>query len=117
MKKVLALLVIAVLVISFADLGFAEEKSLGRKWQEFWQGLFDYPARVTEESAEVLGETGEEAVGVVTKEVSRIGEVTSGEFDKTDELITEPVVGTVETVKNAAEGTIMIPSEAAKDAE
>ena len=105
------ILCFVVTAISYA----AEKKSVGQKAKNFWQKLFNYPARVTEESAEVVTDAGKSATKVVTTEVKRIGEVTSGDVAKTKELIVEPLTGTAETAVTAVEETVKIPVEAAKE--
>jgi hypothetical protein len=95
----------------------AEKEGFGAKVKNFWRNLIGYPARVTEESASVIADTGRRGVDVVTSEVKRVAEVTSGDAAKTKELVTEPITGTVETAVKAAEGTAKVPSEALKERE
>lgn len=116
-KRVFAVVALAlVLSMALTSASYAAEKeSFGTKVKKFWRNLIGYPARVTEESASVVADTGKRSVNVVTKEVQRVGEVTTGDFDKTKELITEPITGTAETTVKAVEGTIKVPSEAAKE--
>jgi len=95
----------------------AEKEAGGSKMKSFWQKLFNYPAAVTEKSADVVTDTATRGTKVVTKEVERVGEVTSGEVAKTKELVTEPVTGSAETVVEAVKGTANVPVEAAKEAE
>lgn len=102
---ILCVLSLALAVNSFA----AEQETTGQKAKNFWQKLFNYPARITEESAKTVAQTGTGAVNVVTQEVKKVGQVTSGEIEKTPELITEPVQGTAETVKNTITQTAAIP--------
>jgi len=92
----------------------AENQTAGTKAKSFWQKLFNYPANVTKESVDVVSDTGKRGTEVVTKEVKTLGQVTSGEFGKTPELITEPITGTAETAVKAVEGTVQAPIEAAK---
>jgi len=93
----------------------AENQTFGAKFKNFWRRLFNYPAKVTDESATVVTDTGKRGTKVVTTEVKRAGEVTSGDIAKTKELVTEPITGTAETVVKAVEGTAKIPVEAAKE--
>lgn len=114
-KKFLGIVCIALgLCFMLTSISYAKETA-GTKFKRFWQRLFNYPARVTEESATVVTETGKKGVGVVTSEVKRIGEVTSGDIAKTKELVIEPITGTAETAVEAVEGTVKIPFEAAKE--
>ena len=116
-KKLFAITVLAVILsIMLISVSYAAEKeSFGTKFKNFWKNLFGYPARVTEESASVVADTGKNSVNVVTKEVKRVGEITTGDVAKTKELVTEPITGTAETTVKAVEGTAKIPSEAMKE--
>lgn len=118
MKRKLFLLTVAMLAICFIVSGVsyaAENESFGAKVKNFWKNLIGYPARVTEESASVVADTGKNSVKVVTSEVKKVGEVTSGDIDKTKDLITEPINQTAQTAAKAAEGVVNIPSEAMKE--
>jgi len=93
----------------------AEEQTGGQKAKSFWQKLFNYPANVTKESVNVVADTGKKGTEVVTNEVKTLGEVTSGDTDKAQNLVTDPIVGTGETTKIAVEGTANAPVKAAKE--
>ena len=117
MKKkllVLTVIILAISVMSVSSSYAAEKESFGTKIKNFWKNLLGYPARVTEESASVIADTGKKSVSIVTNEVKIVSEVTTGDATKTKELITEPITGTAETAVKAVEGVISIPSEAAK---
>lgn len=101
--------------ISYAATAEKDTQTSGQKAKSFWQKLFNYPANVTNESAGVVTEAAKGATNVVTKEVKTVGQVTSGSLGKTKDLVTEPLVGTAETTKNAIEGTVKIPVKANKD--
>ena len=118
MKKVICLTVCMMLVCGMVmvSTAYAAEKgSSGSKAKSFWQRLFNYPAKVTDESATVVTDAGKKGTTVVTNEVRRIGEVTSGDLAKTKELITEPITGTAEMTVTAVTETVKIPVEAAKE--
>ncbi|MDP2929020.1 MAG: hypothetical protein Q8O01_03020 [Candidatus Omnitrophota bacterium] len=118
MKKrmvVLTVVILAIFVMSISSSYAAENKSFGAKVKNFWKNLLGYPARVTEESAGVIADTGKKSVSVVTDEIKRVAEVTTGDTAKTKELITEPITGTAETAVKAVEGVVSVPSEAAKE--
>lgn len=93
----------------------AEKQTAGSKVKNFWRRLFNYPAKVAEESVMTVAETAKKGTEVVTEEVRRVGEVTSGDIAKTKELVTEPITGTAETAVQAVESTVKIPFEAAKE--
>jgi hypothetical protein len=118
MKKKLYVATVLVLALSImlASASYAaENESFGTKVKNFWKNLFGYPARVTEESASVVADTGKKSVNVVTNEVKKVGEVTSGDVAKTKDLVTEPITGTADTAVKAVEGTAKVPSEAMKN--
>ena len=109
---------IAVLALCFVLTGIsyaAETQTTGEKAKSFWQKLFNYPANVTNETAGVVTDAATGATNVVTKQVKTVGQVTSGEFEKTPNLVTDPLVGTAETTKKAVEGTVAVPTKAAKE--
>jgi hypothetical protein len=114
-QLILTVGIVAVIIMSSSISYGAEKENFGSKIKNFWKNLLSYPARVTEESASVVADTLKSGVGVVTNEIKRVGEVTTGDFAKTKELIIEPITGTAETAVHAAEGVIGIPSEAAKE--
>ena len=108
-------IILALCVMLTAVSYAAEKESLGAKMKNFWQRLFSYPANVTEKSAGVVSDTALKGTNIVTNEVKTVGQVTSGDVAKTKDLVTEPITGTAEMTKNAVEGTVAIPSEAAKE--
>ena len=118
MKKAIAMCACVMLVLGMilSVASYAEEKqSAGQKFASFWQKLFNYPANLTNETAGVISDTALRATKVVTNEIKTVGQVTSGEVDKTKNLITQPLVGTAETAKKAVEGTVAAPIKAGKD--
>ena len=116
-KKFIAIAcVILALCFILSGLSYASDKqTFGEKVKSFWQKLFNYPANVVNESAGVIADTAKGATSVVTNEVKTVGQVTSGDVAKTKDLVTEPVVWTVETTKKAVEGTVAIPANANKE--
>lgn len=116
-KRCIAILCVILIVCSIVvSASYAEEEeTFGAKFKKFWQSLFNYPAKVTEKSVDVVTDTVKKETKVVTTEVKRVGEVTSGDVSKTKELVVEPLTGTAETVKEAVEETIKIPVEAAEE--
>ncbi|MDD5427736.1 MAG: hypothetical protein PHI58_00675 [Candidatus Omnitrophica bacterium] len=113
-------LVIVALALCFilSGISYAADAETGtQKAKSWWQKLFNYPANVTNETAGVVTEAAKGATSVVTNEVKTVGQVTSGSLGKTQNLVTDPVMGTAETVKKAAEGTAAIPSNANKPEE
>jgi len=111
-----AICIILALCVMLTAVSYAAEKEgLGTKMKNFWQRLFNYPANVTEKSVGVVSDTAVKGTNIVTTEVKTVGQVTSGDVAKTKELVTEPITGTAEMTKKAVEGTVAIPSEAAKE--
>jgi hypothetical protein len=101
----------------FGSVSYAAEggESAGQKMKNFWQRLFGYPAKVTQDSAGVVADAGKKSVDIVANEVKTVGQVTSGEIEKTPNLVTEPVKNTVEATATAVTDTANIPVEAAKE--
>jgi len=109
---------VAVLALCFVLTGISyagDARTTGEKAKSFWQKLFNYPANVTNETAGVVTDAVTGTTNVVTKQVKTVGQVTSGEFEKTPNLVTDPLVGTAEATKKAVEGTVAVPSKAAKE--
>lgn len=115
--KLLTIAALAVvLCMMLTSISYAAQKeSFGTKVRDFWRNLISYPARVTEETASVVADTGKQSVKVVTSEVKKVADVTSGDVAKTKDLVTEPITGTAQTAVNAVEETVKIPSEALKE--
>ena len=74
--------------------------------------MFEYPANVTNEAAGVVTEAITGTVSVATKEVKTVGQVTSGDLDKTKDLVIDPLVGTAGTAKKVIEDTAAVPIKA-----
>lgn len=116
MKK--SLVIVLALCLMCASVAYAADQgSAGKSAKNFWQRLFNYPAKVTDNSASVIAETGKKGTAVVTKEVSTVGQVTSGEFDKAKDLVVEPVKGTAQTAVDAVKDTANIPVKSAQETE
>ncbi len=118
MNKRIFGLISVILALSFiiASSSFAVEKeTTGAKVKSFWQKLFSYPAKAADESVSVVSEAAKGTTAVVTKEVTAVGQVTSGDVAKAKDLITEPIKGVGETTYNAVKDTANLPVEAAKE--
>lgn len=118
MKNKIFVCICVLLAICFTMTGVtysAEKESAGAKMKTFWQKLFNYPANVTKESASVVTDNTTRGTNVVTNAVKTAGQVTSGELDKTKDLITEPITGTAETTVKVVEGVVNVPAAAAKE--
>ena len=114
-KRYIAFICVAI-VLCFACTAMAlaaESQSTGDKAKTFWQKLFNYPANVTRDSVNVVAETGKKGTAVVVNEVKTVGQVTSGDVNKTKDLVVDPLKGTADTAKTAIEGTANVPVEAA----
>lgn len=109
MKK-LALLVLAVLVISCVVVGSARAEESG--FAKFWRGVFHWPFNAAKDSAQVVGDTGVKAVNTVADEGKAIGGTLTGEKGAAKEVLTNPVTGTAETVKTGVVGTAEMPGKA-----
>ena len=106
-----------IIILSLMSITIAysqEKKTVGQKVKSFWQKIFEYPANVTNEAAGVASEAITGTTKVVTKEVKTVGQVTSGDLDKTGDLVTGPLVGAAETTTKVVEDTTAIPVKANK---
>ena len=118
MNRKIMMIGLAALTLCFvlASTSYAlDSQSTGQKARTFWQKLFNYPANVTQESATVVAETAKRGTAVITNEVKTVGQVTSGELGKTQDLIVEPVKGTADTTVKAVQETAAIPAKANKE--
>ena len=113
-KRIIMSALIAMFLLTSVSFA-AEKETAGPTAKNFWQKLFNYPANVTKESARTVADTGTKGVDVVVKEVKTVGQVTSGEVEKTGELVTEPIKGTADTAVTAVTETANIPAKAAKE--
>ena len=52
---------------------------------------------------------------MVANEVSTVGQVTSGDFDKTKDLVVAPVTGTADMTVKAVQETAYVPVKAAEE--
>jgi hypothetical protein len=106
-----------ILALSFIALPLfaAENQCAGEKVKNFWQRLFNYPANVTKDTANIVADAGKGGVKAVTDEVKTVGQVTSGELAKTPDLVTKPLETTGEATYNAVKDTAAMPVEAAKE--
>lgn len=92
-----------------------KKETFGEKLKNFGQRLFSYPANVIQGSVSTVAETGKRGTEIVTDEIKTVGQVATGDIDKTKDLVTEPLTGTAETVVKTAEETVNIPVDAAKE--
>ena len=116
-KKYIACLCVALAAcVALTAVAFAAgEQTSGQKVKSFWQKLFNYPANVTKDSVNVIADTGKKGAETVVNEVKAVGQVTSGDMDKAQNLVVDHLKGTAETAKTAIEGTANVPVNAAKE--
>jgi len=114
-KGIVCIALIAIVCVMSVSVAHAEEETAGTKFKKFWQNLFGYPARLTEESVTVVTDTTKKGTDVIAREVKTVGQVTSGDLDKTKDLVVEPIVGTAKTASDAVVGTVKVPVEAARE--
>jgi hypothetical protein len=122
MKKNIAVAVCAATIVCMMSISVSttaaepiNKENAIEKTRNFIKKLFSYPANVINGSVEVVADTGKRGTDVLTKEISRTGEIVSGETDKVKDFVTEPLTGTAEVVVKAAEETGKIPVEAANE--
>ncbi len=117
MEKRIISIFCVILTLSFIALPLfaAEKQCVGEKAKNFWQRLFNYPANVTKDTADIVADAGKSGVKAVTEEVKTVGQVTSGEVAKTPDLVTKPLETTGVATYNAVKDTANMPVEAAKE--
>jgi hypothetical protein len=115
MGKRLISIFCVILALSFIALPLFAAETACVKAKNFWQRLFNYPANVTKDTANIVADAGKSSVQVVTDEVKTVGQVTSGEPCKTPDLVTKPLETTGEAVYKAVKDTAAMPVEAAKE--
>lgn len=93
----------------------AKKDTISQKTKNFVQKLFSYPANVLQGSADVVADTTKRGAGIVATEVKTVGQVVTGDVDKTKDLVIEPVAGAAETAAKAVGDTAQVPIEAAKE--
>lgn len=112
MKKLIGLMLIAAFMASIASIAYAEE---GNKFVDFWRKVFKYPAGVAKESVNVTTEAAKGVTRTAAKTTEAAAGVVTGDIQKTQDLVVEPVKGSVETTVQATEGTLSIPVKAAEE--
>ncbi|MFH1665739.1 MAG: hypothetical protein ABIA77_06315 [Candidatus Omnitrophota bacterium] len=96
--------------------GFAAEgkKTFKEASKDAAKATVNYPANLVNKSVNVVGDAAKNTAGVVVDTVKVTGETLTGDVKKAPEIVTTPVMGSAETVRDAAEGIIMAPIEAGK---
>lgn len=111
----LALGLIFIFTILIGSVSAAEQKE-PNKFVKFVRGLFHWPVSATKESVEVVIDTTKKGTEAIAQEGKDIGNVLTGDVQKTDEVVVGPVKGAAETLTSAAEGAVKVPGEATKEA-
>ncbi|OGX29601.1 MAG: hypothetical protein A3F87_01140 [Omnitrophica WOR_2 bacterium RIFCSPLOWO2_12_FULL_51_24] len=114
MKK-LALLVLAIIVISCIVVGSARAEEQENSFVNFWRGVFHWPFNAAKNSAQVIGDTGVKAVNTVADEGKAIGGTLTGQEGAAEDLVTNPVTGTAETVKTGVVGAAEMPGKSTQE--
>ena len=105
-KSIVLIGIIMILCLFIAMPSYAAQKA-----KNYWQSIYNYIAGTTERSVDVVTDAAKKGTRVVTKEIRRIGEVTSGDVSKTKELVVEPLEGAAKTAVDAAQDASKIPFE------
>lgn len=108
----LAAILVFVCVVAAGSVYAADEDN---GFVKFWKGLFQSPGNTVQESAKVIGDTGEKAAGTVAQEIKDVGGTLTGSGDAAKDLIVNPVKGTAETVQTGVVGAANMPAEVAKE--
>jgi len=117
MKKLISLLLIFLLgMVLISGIAMAQEEARkGSKIANFFRKLFGWPVKVTGKAAETVIETTEKGAETVVETGKATVEVITGEPQKFDEMIMEPIKGTAETGVTAVEGIVTTPIEATQE--
>ena len=111
MKKIFG---VAILVMALSLMVASAYAAAGDKAKDFVEKVVTYPAKVTVESAKVVGNTAKGGADIVAKEATTTGQVVTGDVAKTKDLVVDPLTGTAQTAKDTVEGTANVPAVAAK---
>lgn len=114
MKK-LALLVLALVIISCMIIGSAQAAEQESGFVKFWRGVFHWPFNAAKNSAQVVGDTGVKAVNTVADEGKAIGGTLTGQEGAAKDMVTTPITGTAETVKTGVVGTAEMPEKSTQE--
>lgn len=116
MKKVVAIVVVALFAFSMVSPAFAaEKKSFKEASKEAGKATVNYPANVVKESVNAVGTAAKGAVETVGGTVQATGETLTGQPDKAKDIIMTPVTGVATTSVNAVKDTVEAPVKAAED--
>ena len=114
-RKISALSLFMIFSLSMVSVSFAAGES-ENSLTGFFRKLFHYPVKATQETAgmtaNTLQNTGEK---VIAKTGENTAAVVTGDVAKTGQLVTDPVVGTLQTGGQTAAETVSIPVKAAED--
>ncbi len=116
MRKVIFIMFV-VLVASFllTASAVAEDRDLGDDLKTAGKATINYPANLLNRSVNAVGTATKNTTGVVVDTAKATGETLTGDVEKAPEIITTPVAGSVETVRNATVDTVTAPVKAAED--
>lgn len=115
-KSISLILILLVGMVLISGIAMAQEKARKEsKIANFFRKLFGWPVKVTEKAAETVIETTEKGAKTVVETGKATVEVITGEPQKFDEMIMEPIKGAAETGVTAVEGTIRAPVEATQE--
>ncbi|MFH1996061.1 MAG: hypothetical protein ABIJ27_03575 [Candidatus Omnitrophota bacterium] len=107
------LLVAAAIMVSSVAIA-SENASFGQKVKNFWGKLWRYPARLTEETSDVVVGTTKNTTNIISHTAKNTSDVMTGKLGKTGALIADPVKDAATTVGEAAKGIVEAPIKSAK---
>lgn len=117
MKKVMVLLTVFVVIAMAATSVMAQQaakKSLKETSEEAGKASVYYPVNLVGESAKTVGTAAENTTNVVVDTVKATGDTLTGQPERAEDIIKTPVVGSAETVRDAAVDTAETPYRAGK---
>jgi gas vesicle protein len=110
--------VIGAVVALFAASAFAakaDKKSFKEASRDAAKTTVKYPAKLVEQSVNTVGTAAKNTTGVVVDTVKVTGETLTGQPEKAAEIVTTPIQGSAETVKDAVVDTVETPYRAGQE--
>ena len=89
-------------------------KATGQGVETVCETAVNYPADLLNDSVNAVGTAAKNTAGIVVDTGKAVGETVTGDFKKAPKIVTTPVVGTANTVGNAAKDTVEAPVKAGR---
>ena len=116
MKKYSVVALVALFLVSLVSVSFAETSNTENSVTGFFKRLFNYPVKATEKTAEMTGNTLQNAgEKIIAKTGENTAAVVTGDVSKTADIVTDNVKGVAETTGQTVSETAQIPVQAAEE--